>query len=82
MKRYYIRTAPYALAEAIAALERNENVRDIRIGMEDGDLTITYEYDKYLSKRTQPVKQELKEEHSGHCTTVSDPTPYLKLKDV
>lgn len=51
MKRYYIRMAPYALAEAIAALERDECVSDIRIGMEDGDLTVTYEYDKYAMER-------------------------------
>ena len=73
MKRYYIRVVPYALAEAIAALERNECVEDIAIGMEDSDLTVTYSYDKYareIRRRTQT--------QTGTCETVVEPTPYLK----
>ena len=59
-KRYYIRTAPYALAEAIAALDRNECVSEICISMEDNDLMITYTYDKYATERdcTCGIKKE------------------------
>ncbi len=69
MKRYYIRTAPYALAEAIAALDRDECVSNICIGMEDNDLAVTYEYDKYAleRRRTKPETSEVEliKEHTS-----------------
>ena len=50
-KRYYIRTAPYAIANVIEALSLDKCVRNITLGMEDGDLLIAYTFDKYALER-------------------------------
>lgn len=51
MQRYYIRVADYALARIIDTLSKDEKVSNITIGMEDDELLVAFDYDRYARER-------------------------------
>lgn len=55
MKRHYVRVSSFALATIIDALERDEKVKNITISLEDDDLLVAFDFDRYASERPKPL---------------------------
>ena len=62
MKRHYVRVSPFALATIIDALDRDNTVSQITISMEDGDLLVAFDYNKYPKANTLPQTSEISKE--------------------
>lgn len=54
MKRHYIRVSGFALATIIDALEKDEKVKDITVSLEDGDLLVAFDFDRYAAEKPVP----------------------------
>lgn len=56
MKRHYVRTSPFALSTIIDALDTDPMVSNVTVSMEDNDLLVAFDYDKYKEEK---VKRKL-----------------------
>lgn len=54
MKRHYIRVSGFALATIIDALEKDEKVKDITVSLEDGELLVAFDFDRYAAEKNVP----------------------------
>lgn len=57
MKRHYVRVSPYALSTIIDALDTDRMVSNITVGMEDNDLLVAFDYDKYKEEKERNLPQ-------------------------
>ena len=57
MKRHYVRVSPFALSTIIDALDTDRMVSNITVSMEDDDLLVAFDYDKYKPEKERKLSQ-------------------------
>ena len=58
MKRHYVRVSPFALSTIIDALDKDRMVSNITISLEDNDLLVAFDFEKYREKGKLPYTSE------------------------
>ena len=54
MKRHYVRVSSFALATIIDALENDEKAKNITVSLEDDDLLVAFDFDRYATRKPEP----------------------------
>lgn len=57
MKRHYVRVSPFALSTIIDALDNDRMVSNVTVSMEDNDLLVAFDYDKYKEEKKRKLPQ-------------------------
>lgn len=57
MKRHYVRVSPFALSTIIDALDNDRMVSKVTVSMEDDDLLVAFDYDKYKEEKKRKLPQ-------------------------
>lgn len=59
MKRHYVRVSSFALSTVIDALDRDRMTSNVTISLEDDDLLVAFDYDKYKEEARLPQTNEI-----------------------
>lgn len=59
MTRHYVRVSSFALSTVIDALDRDRMTSNVTVSMEDDDLLVAFDYDKYKEEARLPQTNEI-----------------------